>query len=141
MEDLTGSSMALPRWHTLLLAIFGALALALAAVGLYGVMAQSVAQRRHEVGVRIALGARPRAIVGGIVARAMLLVGIGLAVGGVLALALTRLMATLLFGVAPNDPVTFIGAAVVLLATSALASYLPARRAAWVDPIEALRCE
>ena len=141
MEDLTGSSMALPRWHTLLLAIFGALALALAAVGLYGVMAQSVAQRRHEVGVRIALGARPRAIVGGIVARAMLLVGIGLAVGGVLALALTRLMATLLFGVAPNDPVTFIGAAVMLLATSALASYLPARRAAWVDPIEALRCE
>jgi putative ABC transport system permease protein len=141
MEDLAGSSVALPRWHTMLMAVFGALALGLAAVGLYGVMAQSVAQRRHEVGVRIALGARPRAIVGGIVARAMALVGVGLLIGFGLALVLTRLMATLLFGVAPTDPATFAGAAVVLLATSALASYLPARRAAWVDPIEALRCE
>ncbi|HUB83335.1 MAG TPA: ABC transporter permease [Bryobacteraceae bacterium] len=141
MEDLTGASVALPRWHTLLLGIFGALALGLAAVGLYGVMAQSVAQRRHEVGVRIALGARPQAIVGGIVARAMAMVGVGLLMGCVLALALTRLMASLLFGIAPTDPTTFVGAALVLITTSALASYLPARRAAWVDPIEALRCE
>ena len=141
MEELTGSSLALPRWHTLLLAVFGALALGLAAVGLYGVIAQLVAQRRHEVGVRIALGARPQAIVGGIVARAMALVGAGLVAGGALALALTRLMASLLFDVAPTDLPTFLGAALVLLATGALASYLPARRAAWVDPIEALRCE
>jgi len=141
MEELAGSSVALPRLHTLLLAIFGALALGLAAVGLYGVIAQLVAQRRHEVGVRIALGARPRAIVGSIVARAMMLVGIGLAIGCGLALALTHLMSTLLFGVTPTDVPTFVGSAMVLMATSALASYLPARRAASVDPIVALRCE
>jgi len=141
MDQLAGSSLALPRLHALLLAAFGALALGLAAVGLYGVIAQLVAQRRHEVGVRIALGARPGAIVGGIVARAMTLVAVGLLIGCGLALALTRLMATLLFGVTPTDAATFAGAALVLLATSALASYLPARRAASVDPIEALRCE
>jgi putative ABC transport system permease protein len=141
MEELAGSSVALPRLHTLLLAIFGALALGLAAVGLYGVIAQLVAQRRHEVGVRIALGARPRAIVGRIVGRAMTLVAIGLLIGCGLALALTHLMSTLLFGVTPTDVPTFVGSAIVLLATSALASYLPARRAASVDPIVALRCE
>jgi len=141
MEELAGSSVALPRLHTLLLAIFGALALGLAAVGLYGVIAQLVAQRRHEVGVRIALGARPRAIVGSIVARAMTLVAIGLLIGCGLALALTHLMSTLLFGVTPTDVPTFVGSALVLMATSALASYLPARRAASVDPMVALRCE
>jgi putative ABC transport system permease protein len=141
MEELAGSSVALPRLHTLLLAIFGALALGLAAVGLYGVIAQLVAQRRHEVGVRIALGARPGAIVGSIVARAMALVAIGVLIGCGLALALTRLMATLLFEVTPTDARTFLGAAVVLLTTSAVASYLPARRAASVDPAVALRCE
>jgi putative ABC transport system permease protein len=141
MDELAGSSVALPRLHTILLAIFGALALGLAAVGLYGVIAQSVAQRRHEVGVRIALGARPRAIVWGIVARAMTLVAAGLLIGCGLALALTRLMSTLLFEVAPVDAPTFVGSAGLLLATSALASYLPARRAASVDPIVALRCE
>lgn len=141
MEELAGSSVALPRLHTVLLAVFGALALGLAAVGLYGVIAQLVAQRRHEVGVRIALGARPRALVGGIVARAMMLVAIGVLIGCGLALALTRLMGALLFGVTPTDVPTFLGSAVVLLATSALASYLPARRAASVDPIVALRCE
>ena len=141
MEELTGSSMALPRLHTLLLAVFGVLALGLAAVGLYGVIAQSVAQRRHEVGVRIALGARPRAIVGNIVGHAMALVAIGLLIGGGLALALTRLMKSLLFEVTPTDARTFLGAAAVLLAISAVASYLPARRAAAVDPVIALRCE
>ena len=141
MEELAGSSVALPRLHTLLLAIFGALALGLAAVGLYGAIAQLVAQRRHEVGVRIALGARPRAIVGSIVARAMTLVAIGLLIGCGLALALTHLMSTLLFGVTPTDVPTFVGAAMVLMTTSALASYLPARRAASVDPMVALRCE
>jgi putative ABC transport system permease protein len=141
MEELAGSSVALPRLHTLLLAVFGVLALGLAAVGLYGVIAQLVAQRRHEVGVRIALGAVPRRIVGSIVARAMTLVAIGLAIGCVLALALTHLMASLLFEVTPTDAPTFIGCAIVLLATSAVASYLPARRAASVDPIVALRCE
>jgi predicted permease len=141
MEELAGSSVALPRLHTLLLAVFGLLALGLAAVGLYGVIAQLVAQRRHEVGVRIALGAVPRRIVGGIVARAMTLVAIGLAIGCGLALALTHLMATLLFEVTPTDAPTFVGCAMVLLSTSAVASYLPARRAASVDPIVALRCE
>jgi predicted permease len=141
MEKLAGAAVALPRLHTLLLGGFGGLALLLASVGLYGVIAQTVAQRRHEVGVRIALGARPRAIVAGIVARAMVLVLIGLAAGCGLALALTRMMATLLFGVAPTDPETFLGCAIVLLATAALASYLPARRAASVDPIMTLRCE
>jgi predicted permease len=141
MEELAGSAVALPRLHTMLLAIFGALALGLAAVGLYGVIAQLVAQRRHEVGVRIALGARPRTIVGSIVARAMTLVAIGLLIGCGLALALTHLMSTLLFGVTPTDVPTFVGSAIALMATSVLASYLPARRAASVDPIVALRCE
>jgi putative ABC transport system permease protein len=113
MDELAGSSVALPRLHTI----------------------------RHEVGVRIALGARPRAIVWGIVARAMTLVAAGLLIGCGLALALTRLMSTLLFEVAPVDAPTFVGSAGLLLATSALASYLPARRAASVDPIVALRCE
>jgi putative ABC transport system permease protein len=141
MEELSGMASALPRLHTLVLGSFGALALLLAAVGLYGVTAQSVAQRRHEVGVRIALGARPRAIVGGIVGRAMILVTGGLAIGCGLALALTRLMTTLLFGVTPTDGLTLVGAATVLMLTSALASYLPARRAAAVDPIVTLRSE
>ena len=141
MEEVAGSSVALPRLHTLLMALFGALALGLAAVGLYGVIAQLVAQRRHEVGVRIALGAYPQAIVGKIVARAMSLVAGGLLIGCALALALTHLMASLLFGVAPTDLPTFLGAAIALLTTSALASYIPARRAAAVDPIIALRCD
>ena len=141
MEEVVGSAVALPRLHTLLLGAFGLLALGLAAVGLYGVIAQAVAQRRHEVGVRIALGARPGSIVATIVFRAMTPVAIGLVAGCGLALALTRLMATLLFDVAPADPLTFAGAALVLIVTSAVASYLPARRAVLVDPIVVLRCD
>jgi predicted permease len=141
MEEAAGSAVALPRVHTWLLGVFGLLALGLAAVGLYGVIAQAVAQRRHEVGVRIALGARPGAIVATIVARAMTLVAVGLAAGCGLALFLTRLMASLLFGITPTDPRTFAGAAVALIVTGAAASYLPARRAAAVDPIATLRCD
>src|SRR5581483_10437614 len=130
-----------PRLQTLLLAGFGILAIGLAAIGLYGVIAQSVAQRRHEVGVRMALGARPQAIVGSIVAQAMVLVAVGLAIGCALSLALTRLMTTLLFGVAPTDLPTFTAAVGLLAITSFFASYLPARRTATVDPIESLRCD
>jgi putative ABC transport system permease protein len=126
--------------QTLLFGAFGLLARGLAAVGLYGVMAQTVAQRRHEVGVRMALGARPESIVAMIVFQATTLVVIGLVVGCGMALALTRLMATLLFGVTPADPLTFVGPAIVLLVTPVLASYLPARRTALVDPLVALRC-
>ena len=124
-----------------LLGIFAALALGLAATGLYGVLAHSVTQRTREIGVRIALGARPAEAVALMLREGLILAGIGLAVGLAGAFALTRVLRNLLFGVAPLDLPTF-GAVTVLLAFVALiASYLPARRAAKVNPIVALRSE
>jgi putative ABC transport system permease protein len=121
------------------LAAFAALALALAAVGIYGVMSYVVAQRTHEIGIRIALGARLGNIFGLVIGNALWLAIVGILLGAVGAFALTRLMKSLLFGVAPTDLPTFIVICAGLALVALLASYLPARKATRVDPLVALR--
>ena len=126
----------------LLLAIFAAVAMILAGVGIYGVMSYSVAQRTREIGIRMALGAQTGAVLKLAVGYGMKLVVIGIVIGLVAAFALTRVMSTLLFGVTATDPTTFTLISLLLLvAVAALASYIPARRATKVDPIMALRYE
>ena len=121
---------------------FAAIALVLAAVGVYGVISYAVSQRTQEIGVRVALGAqRATMCCGSIVGHGALLGGIGIAIGLVGALGVTRFLRTMLFGVSPFDPVSFVGVSLVLTAIALLASYIPARRAAKVDPVEALRYE
>ena len=110
-------------------------------VGLYGVIAYSVSQRRREIGIRSAVGAQQRELTGMFVRHAMLLTGAGITCGFVAALALTRLMSSLLFGIKPTDPATFAVVSIGLLSAAALSSYLPARAAAMVNPVEALRSE
>jgi len=129
------------RFGTVLFTVLAglALALALAAVGLYGVLAFSVAQRSFEMGVRVALGARPIDVLALVTRQGMLLVAGGLALGFVLAMGASRLMASLLYRVAPNDPVTYLAAVVLLVAVGAVACYVPARRASRADPTTALR--
>ncbi|HEX6057835.1 MAG TPA: ABC transporter permease [Gemmatimonadaceae bacterium] len=141
MEQRLAGSVARQRFYMLLLAVFAVAAAALAAIGIYGVMAFGVAQRTREIGIRVALGARP-----GDVARLVVRAGLLLAVTGVVlglagALALTRLLEGLLYGVEPSDPATLAAASLLLLAVAALAALLPARRAAGVDPMQALRTE
>jgi len=141
MDQLVSASVAQPRLNLALLAAFAGLALVLAAVGVYGVMAYGVTQRTHEFGIRMAIGASPASVVKQVFLEGGRLTVFGLAFGLFAAFALTRLMASLLFGVNPNDPAT-LGAAAALLALVALtACYLPARRATRVDPIAALRHE
>ena len=141
MEELIAGSMSDRRLNLLLLAVFAATALSLAAIGIYGVISYSVTQRIREIGVRIALGAQSPDVLKLIVKQGMAPVVIGMAVGIAGALALTRLMSNLLFGVEPNDPLTFGSIAVVLGFVALLACYIPARRATRVDPIVALRYE
>jgi len=129
------------RFLMVLLGLFAALALVLAAVGIYGVMAYSVAQRTHEIGIRMALGAEQRDVLKLIVARGLVLAVVGVAAGVLAALALSRLMASLLYGVHPGDPATFAVVCLTLVAVALAASYIPARRATKVDPMAALRYE
>ena len=141
LDAYLGQSVAQRRFSMTMLAIFSSAALVLAALGIYGVLAYSVAQRTREIGVRMALGARESTVARMVVREALGVVGLGLLLGTAGALALTRVLATLLYDVSPTDPMTFVSVAVVLGAVALTASYLPARRAARVDPIVALRQE
>ena len=141
MSDVVDEATAQPRFYVVLLAVFAALALVLAAVGIYGVMSYTVSRRTHEIGVRMALGAQPREVLRLVVGRAMVHTAIGAAVGLAASLALGRLMSSLLFGVSAADPLT-LGAVTVLLAlVAALAAIIPARRASRIAPTEALRTD
>ena len=141
MEEVVADSVAERRVVMLMLGIFAAAALLLAAVGIYGVIAYSVTQRTQELGIRMALGAQRGDVLRMVVGQAMVLALVGIAIGAVGALALSRLMEGLLFQVRPADPATFVAVAAVLAAVAALASYLPGRRATRVDPVVALRAE
>jgi putative ABC transport system permease protein len=139
MNQWVARSLAQARFSSLLLAIFAALALVLASIGIYGVMSYTVGQRTSEIGIRLALGAESRDILGMIVGSAMRLAGLGLAIGVVLALALSRTLTSLLYETTGSDPLTFAVVVGVLGAVALLASYLPARRASRIPPVEALR--
>jgi putative ABC transport system permease protein len=141
MDQLLGNSLA-QRWLTLvLLASFALLALLLASIGIYGVIAYSVRQRTHEIGVRIALGAQAGDVLQLVLKHGMKLALLGMAIGLVSAVVLTRWMTTLLFDVKPIDPLTFAAITVLLMLTALLACWIPARRATKVDPMVALRSE
>jgi putative ABC transport system permease protein len=139
MGDVLYGSVARPRFVTLLLTIFAAVALSLAAVGTYGVMSYSVAERGHEIGIRMALGADPGGVLFLVLSEGIRLAVVGVAVGLAAAFALTRFMSTILYEVTSTDLVTFVAVPVVLVLVAALAVLIPARRATRVDPIVVLR--
>jgi putative ABC transport system permease protein len=139
MDEFISLSVAPPKFRTALVTIFAATGLLLAAIGIYGVMAYAVAERTRELGVRVALGATSSDVIRLVLRETLVLVGAGIAAGVVGALATTRLMGSLLFGVAPTDAVTFTAIAALLAATALVASYVPVRRATRVDPMVALR--
>ncbi len=141
LDAYLSQSVAQRRFSMTLLGVFSGLALVLAALGIYGVLAYSVAQRTREIGVRMALGARDSTVATMVVREALGVVGVGLLVGVAGAIALTRVLATLLYDISPTDPLTFAGVTLALGAVAVTASYFPARRAARVDPIVALRQE
>src|SRR5215210_2275216 len=141
MNEVVSKSMVQPRFLALLLATFSGIALFLAAIGIYGVMAYSVAQRTQEIGVRMALGARPLHVLRLIFGQSMGMLLIGIVIGLAGAFALTRLMRTLLFEITATDPLTYVSVIGLLTIVALLACYIPARRAAKVDPLIALRYE
>jgi putative ABC transport system permease protein len=141
MEAVVSMSLASERFRTRLLGALALIALLLAAIGVYGVMAYSVEQRSQEMGLRMALGAEPRHVIRLVAGQGLALIGAGLLIGVAAALALTRLVASLLYGVSPTDPVTFVAIAALLLSAAAAATYVPARRATRADPMIVLRTE
>jgi len=141
MEQIVTRSMARTSFTLVMLAIAGGMALLLGIIGIYGVVAYTVAQRRREVGIRLALGAEPATVKGMILRQGVILCAIGCGVGLAVAMVLSRLMKALLFGVTPLDPMTYAVMPVVLLVAAVVACYFPARSAAGVDPAETLRNE
>jgi putative ABC transport system permease protein len=141
MEEVLSISVAFERFLTTVMTVFAGLALVLACVGLYGVISYSVSQRTHEIGIRIALGAQKDEVLKMVVGQGLRLAITGAAIGIAGALALTRLLSSLLYGVRPTDPLTLIAASLLLTTVSLLACYIPARRATKVDPMVALRYE
>src|SRR5205085_11824174 len=141
MQDIYDRSLARTSFTLVMLAIAGSMALVLGIIGIYGVLSYAVSQRRREIGIRLALGAQPRELKALFVRHGLALAAIGVAIGLTAAAGLTRLMSSLLFGIKPLDPLTYGAGALVLTVAAVLASYLPARRAASVDPIEALKTE
>jgi ABC-type antimicrobial peptide transport system permease subunit len=139
LTHYVGSSLEQPRDTATLVALFAALALILTAVGLYAVISYSVARRTREIGVRMALGARPSSLVRAIVGHGLTLGFLGAAIGLPAAIGVAKLFRSLLFGVSPQEPVTLAAGAVVLIIVALASSYIPARRAARVDPLAALR--
>jgi predicted permease len=139
LESVLGTAVARPRLIAWLLSLFGTLGLTLGALGIFGVLAYAVNQRRQEIGVRMALGASPRSVLSLIVGRGMGLAAVGVVIGGLAALWLTRSMQTMLFDIRPTDPMTFAQVVGVLLGAAFVASWLPARRALSIDPVAALR--
>jgi len=139
MTQVISSSMAGSEFNTILLGAFASLALLLAAIGVYGVLSYAVAQQRHEIGIRMALGAEKRDVLSMVVGQGLKVAAMGVGIGTVGALGLTRLLSSLLYDVKATDPLTFIGASLLLIAVAVLASYIPARRATKVDPMVALR--
>ena len=141
MPDIMQTSLSQPKFRAFLLGVFAAMALALAAIGIYGVIAYSVSCRTNEIGIRVALGASRQAILKMVLRETLLLAAAGLALGIPSALLASRLVGHMLFGVFANDPATLAAVAVTLAAVAALAGYVPARRAMRVDPMDALRYE
>jgi ABC-type antimicrobial peptide transport system permease subunit len=141
MQDIYSESLARTSFTLVMLAIAGAMALMLGIIGIYGVISYAVSQRTREIGIRLALGARKGDLRWMFVRSALMLTGIGVAIGLAAAAGLTQMMTSLLFGVSPIDPFTFVVIPVMLVAAAILASFLPAHRAASVDPVEALRAE
>ncbi|HMD48228.1 MAG TPA: ABC transporter permease, partial [Bryobacteraceae bacterium] len=141
MQEVVSGSLSSRRFGMLLLGLFAVLALVLACVGIYGVIAYSVAQRASEIGIRLALGADPKAVLGMILSKGLRLAIAGVGLGVILSFGLTRFLANVLYGVRATDTVTFAGSSVLLIAVAVLASYVPAWRAAQVDPVIALRAD
>jgi len=141
MQELVAATTAEPRFQARLLGVFSLLALLLATVGIYGVLAYSVSQRTHEIGIRMALGAETGDVVGMVLRRTAVLAGAGILLGAAGALVLTRVLARFLFEVKPADPATFLSVAVVLAVVAMAAGFIPARRATRIDPAVSLRYE
>jgi putative ABC transport system permease protein len=141
MDEIVWASVGSRRFQALLCGAFGGLALLLAALGLYGLIAWSVAQRTQEIGIRMALGAQRRSVLRMIVLEGLRLAGAGLAIGLLSALAVSRALQSQLYGVSSADPLTYAGVAALIVAVAVVASLLPARRAASIAPLVALRSE
>jgi ABC-type antimicrobial peptide transport system permease subunit len=141
LETMVDRSLGQPRFYVTLLTVFAGLALVLAVVGIYGIISYTVQQRTREIGIRIALGASSDRVVGMVVGRGLMLAVAGVSLGSIGAYALSRVLKSLLYGVGERDPLTFVGVAALLGVAALAASWIPARRAAHVDPLTAMRAD